>query len=131
MPEIPESHRDLLNADIAVLATLGKNGFPQATAVWFLFDEGAIRLSLNTSRQKVKNLQARPECSLLIVDPSAPDRTLEVRARAAIEPDPNYAFADRVAKKYGADLRAMDRPGQSRVAVTLQPVKFNTWGGAK
>ena len=28
----------------------------------------------------------------------------------------------------GADLSANDRPGESRVVVSLQPVKVNTWG---
>ena len=41
-------------------------------------------------------------------------------------PDPDYAFADKIGKKYGGvDLRRMDRPGQSRVVVTLHPVKVN------
>lgn len=131
MSTVPESHRDLLTADVAVLATIGPDGNPQATALWFLLDEdGLVRLSLNTSRQKVKNLRRHPECTLLILDPANPYRTLEIRARAEITPDPDYAFADRLARKYGdqIDLRANDQPGESRVVVTLHPVKFNTWG---
>jgi hypothetical protein len=30
-----------------------------------------------------------------------------------------------VGKKYNADLRTMDRPGESRVVVTLRPIKVN------
>ena len=62
------------------------------------------------------------------MDPANPYRTLEIRARAEIEPDPDYVFADRVAVKYGADPRTMDQPGETRVAVTLVPVKVNTFG---
>lgn len=130
MVTFPESHKDLLKADVAALATNGPDGYPQVTAVWFLFDDDVIKISLNTSRQKLKNLQARPECALLIVDPANPYRTLEIRARATIAPDPDYEFARKVGAKYGgADLKAHDRPGDSRVVVTLQPVKVNTWGG--
>ena len=131
MSTVPESHRDLLTAAVAVLATIGPDSYPQATALWFLLDEdGLVRLSLNTSRQKVKNLRRQPECTLLILDPTNPYRTLEMRARAALAPDPDYAFADKLARKYGdqVDLRANDQPGESRVVVTLHPVKFNTWG---
>ena len=131
MNTVPESHADLLKADIAVLATVGPDGYPQATALWFLLDEdGLVRLSLNTSRQKVKNLRRHPECTLLILDPTNPYRTLEIRARAELAPDPDYAFADQLARKYGGgvDLRTNDKPGESRVVVTLHPVKFNTWG---
>jgi PPOX class probable F420-dependent enzyme len=125
MAEIPESHRDLLQANVATLATVGKSGFPQVSAIWFLHDDdGMIRLSLNTARQKVQNLQQRPECTLFIVDPASPMRTLEIRARAEIQPDPDYAFADKVGKKYGGvNLRTMDKPGETRVAITLHPVR--------
>ena len=58
----------------------------------------------------------------------SPYRTLEIRARAKIEPDPGYVLADKVAAKYGADLRTMDRPGDTRIAVTMEPVKVNTYG---
>ena len=53
-------------------------------------------------------------------------RTLEIRARAEVAPDADYAFADRLGQKYGGvDLRRMDRPSQGRVVVTLRPVKVN------
>ena len=84
-----------------------------------------IRLSLNTTRQKVKNLQARPECTLFILDRANPVRTLEVRARAELTPDPDYVFADKLGRKYGADVRKMDPPGEHRVVVTLHPIKVN------
>ena len=130
MPTIPESHRDLLNAPVAVLATQGPDGYPQVTATWFLFDEeaGAVKLSLNTARQKVKNLHAHAACTLFILDPATPYRTLEIRARAEVEPDADFAFAARLGQKYGADVHANDRPGDTRVVVTLHPVKVNVWG---
>ncbi len=129
MTTFPESHQDLLQAEVATLATIGPDGFPQVTALWFLFDDDTLKLSLNTSRQKVKNLQARPECTLFILDPTNPYRTLEVRARAEITPDADYGFAKKLGAKYGgADLSANDRPDETRVVVSLQPVKVNTWG---
>ena len=127
---IPASHRALLDAPVGVLATIGPDGLPQVSALWFLFDEaaGAVRFSLNTARQKVKNLRARPEAGFLVVDPANPYRTIELRGRVELQPDDDYAFADRVGKKYGADLRALDRPGERRVVVTLRPAKVNVWG---
>ena len=127
---IPSSHRALLDAPVGVLATLGPDGFPQVTALWFLYDEmaGAVRFSLNTSRQKTKNLRRRPEASFLVLDPASPYRTLEIRGRAEMQPDDDYAFADRVGKKYGTNLRQIDKPGERRVVVTLRPAKVNTWG---
>lgn len=123
MTDFPASHRDLLDSEVATLATIDPHGFPQLSAVWFLFD-GDVKLSLNTARRKTKNLQARPECSLFILDLANPYRYLEIRGRARIEPDADYAFADEVGAKYGGtDLRTIDRPGESRVVVTIEPVK--------
>lgn len=122
---VPESHLDLLGADTAVLATVGPDGRPQLTAVWFLAEDGTVRLSLNTSRQKVKNLRSDPAVTLFVLDPAAPTRYLEIRGDAEITDDPDYAFADRVGAKYSADLRAFDGPGATRVVVTVRPVRVN------
>jgi hypothetical protein len=77
----------------------------------------------------VKNLQAHPECTIFILDTANPYRTLEIRARAQIAPDSDYAFARKLGAKYGGvDLSTNDRPGETRVVVSLQPIKVNTWG---
>ena len=129
MTTVPDSHADLLTSAVAMLATIGPDGYPQVTATWFLLDDdGVIKFSLNTARQKVKNVRARPECTVFLLDLANPYRTLEIRARAAIHPDDDYTFADKVGRKYGADFRTMDQPGEQRVVVSLQPVKVNTWG---
>ena len=128
MTALPDSHHDLLQAEVAVLATVGRDGYPQVTATWFVLDDGVVKLSLNTTRQKVKNLRERPECTLFLLDRANPYRTLELRARAELSPDPDYAFADQLGRKYHADLRGLDRPGEGRVVVSLRPVKINTYG---
>jgi PPOX class probable F420-dependent enzyme len=122
MTTFPESHRDLLDAQFATLGTLDGHGFPQLTEVWFLHEGGELKLSLNDSRLKSRHLVERPQCSLLVLDLSNPYRYLEVRGHARIEPDADYAFAQRVGAKYGgADLRDHDRPGEGRITVTLEP----------
>src|SRR5947209_1505913 len=121
MTDFPASHRDLLEAPFATLATIGADGLPQLTEIWFLRDDGELKLSLNTSRLKTRNLRRRPQCSLLILDVENPYRYLEVRGHARIEPDDDYAFARRVGAKYDADLSVHDGPGDSRVVVTIEP----------
>jgi hypothetical protein len=52
---------------------------------------------------------------------------LEIRGTARIEPDPDYAFANKVGAKYGgADLSARDQPGDERVAITIEAAKVIT-----
>lgn len=125
MATFPESHRDLLDAQVATFATIDPEGLPQLTEVWFLHDEGELKISLNTSRQKTRNLRQRPQCSLLILDLESPYRYLEVRGRARIEPDDDYSFAAKVGAKYGADLKAHDQAGESRVVVTVEAAKVH------
>jgi len=125
MSSIPASHRDLLDAPVATLATIGPDGRPQLSAVWFLADGDTVRISLNTTRQKTGNLQANPSCNLFILDLQNPLRYLELRGDAEVEPDDDYAFADQVGAKYSADLRQMDGPGESRVVVTVRPARVN------
>lgn len=125
MLEIPASHVDLLDGQYATLATIGPDGRPQLSEVWFLSDGGSVSLSLSDSRQKTKNLRANPAANLFLLDLGSPHRYLEIRGDAEVTPDVDYAFADRVAAKYGADPRATDPPGQSRVKVTIRPVRVN------
>jgi PPOX class probable F420-dependent enzyme len=127
MTTIPDSHRDLLNGQVAVLGTIGASGRPQLSGVWFLTEGDTVRISLNTTRQKVKNLQANPKVSLLIFgDP--PYRYIELRGDAEITPDDGYEFADKLGAKYGADLRTRDNPGDKRVVVTIHPQRVVAWG---
>ena len=124
MTTFPESHRDLLVAPVASLATIGSDGYPQLTEIWFLHDDGELKLSLNTSRLKTRNLLKRPQCSLLLLDLQNPYRYLEVRGNARIEADDDYAFARRLGAKYNADLKVHDQPGESRAAITIEPTNI-------
>jgi len=127
MTTIPESHRDLLEKQVAVLGTIGASGRPVLAGVWFLAEGDTVKLSLNTTRGMVKNLQADPKVSLLIFD-EPPYRYLELRGDAEITPDDDYSFADKVGAKYGADLRTRDNPGDKRVVVTIRHARARAWG---
>jgi PPOX class probable F420-dependent enzyme len=131
MNTIPDSHRDLLETRHATFATIGPDGLPQLSEVWFVAEDGTVRISLNNTRQKSKNLASNPACTIFILDLANPYRYLEIRGTAEVAPDDDYAFADRVGAKYGADLRVHDRPGESRIAVTIRPRRINaiTMGG--
>ena len=125
MTTIPASHHDLLDGAFATLATVGPDGRPQLTEVWFLSEDGSPRISLNTSRQKLKNLAANPACTLFLLDLANPYRYLEIRGDAEITPDDDYAFADRVGAKYASDLRDHDKSGDRRVVVSVRPTRVN------
>jgi PPOX class probable F420-dependent enzyme len=122
---IPATHQDLLNSNTGILATVGPDGRPQLSAVWFLAEGNTIQISLNTSRQKVKNLLTNPAATFFILDPAAPTRYLEIRGDAEVVDDPAYEFATTVGQKYGVDLRTFDGDNQHRVVVTIRPERVN------
>ena len=126
MPAIPASHADLLDGQFATLATIGPDGRPQLSEVWFLAEDGTVAISLNDSRQKTKNLIANPAATVFLLDLAVPYRYLEIRGDAEISADEDYAFADQVGAKYdNADLRLHDGPGHARVKVVVRPTRIN------
>jgi hypothetical protein len=125
MTDVPDSHRDLLDSQVATLATIDDDGFPQLTEVWFLYEDGELKVSINTGRAKARFLGKRPECSLLLLDLQNPYRYLEIRGRARVESDEDRSFAAKVGAKYDADLTAYDAPEDGRLVVTIEPVKVH------
>ena len=93
MTDIPASHHDLVDAQVATLGTIDPAGRPHLSEVWFLHDDGTFRISLHEGRQKTKNLRRNPAVSLFILDLENPMRYLEIRGDAELVVDESYAFA--------------------------------------
>ena len=128
---IPEAYADLVERPVlAHVATLGPHGEPQNNPVWFDMQDGLIRFSQTTARQKYRNVQKDDRVSFSIVDPENPDRYLEIRGTLDhIEPDPEYAFINSMAKKYlNEDKYPWLQPGEERVVVTFRPERTTQMG---
>jgi PPOX class probable F420-dependent enzyme len=127
--EIPDSHADLLDApNTAVLTTVGADGQPQSTAVWFLVDDdGVLKISVLASRQKYRNLARNPKATLFVLDPTNPFRTLEVRATVELSPDPDKAMLPRFAARYSTPIEVLDQPGE-RVTASFTPQRVVAFG---
>ena len=121
---IPEAYADLVERPVlAHVATLGPNGEPQNNPVWFDMQDGLIRFSQTTARQKYRNVQKDGRASFSIVDPENPYRYLEIRGTLdRIDPDPDYAFINLMAKKYlNEDRYPWLQPGEVRVVLHFRP----------
>jgi PPOX class probable F420-dependent enzyme len=114
---------ELLNSKVAVMATLGPTGMPQLTAVWFAVEDNRVLVSVNAKRQKVANVAANDRVSMLMFHPASNDYFVEIRGRVRLVADDDYAIADRIAPRYGADFRAFDQPGEGRFIIELTPTK--------
>jgi len=128
--EIPEAYRDLLTRPVvAALATVFPNGQVQVNPVWVDATGDQLRVNTARGRHKDMNLHARPQCTLLFIDPDNPYRYLEVRGRVADEREEGArANIDVLAKKY---LDKDDYPfyqGETRVMYSIEPTKVTAQG---
>jgi len=90
---------------------------------------GALTVTVGVPGWTAWYAEAEPKASFLIFDPANPYKYIELRGDAEITPDGDYSFADRLGAKYGgADLRERDEPGETRVVVTISPVRVVAWG---
>ena len=121
--EIPASHRDLIDLPLtAVVTTVDASSRPQSTAVWYLIDDdGQLKGSITSHRQKYKNLVGNPNCTLFIVDPQNGYRTLEIRAVAELVADPDKVTVRKFAKAYGVDEAMLLNAGDDRYTITYRP----------
>jgi Pyridoxamine 5'-phosphate oxidase len=51
---------------VARLATLGRNGYPHISPLWYYWDGECVYLELTENRQPCKNLRRDPRCSVVI-----------------------------------------------------------------
>jgi PPOX class probable F420-dependent enzyme len=124
MVQIPEKYVDILNTkSVAHIATIGPNGEPQSTPVWFSWDGQHILFSLTKGRQKYRNVARDPQIALSITDPKNLYRYLEIRGKVVrIDEDPKLEFINSMAKKYlGVDTYPWNQPGDERVVIVIEP----------
>ena len=122
---IDQIDEDILSAEAAVIATNGPGGVPQLSAIWFIVEDGVVKMSVTESTQKHRNLVADNRSTLLIFHPESTNYYAEIRGTISISPDLDYGFANRLGRKYSTDMRSFDSDGASRVVLALEPSKIN------
>jgi len=128
---IPEEFHELLRSNvIAIVATLGKNGEPQATPLWFLWDGERVSFSLVEGRQKLKNLRRDARISVVISNPEKPTWYLELRGRVdEFVEDPERDLERRIAIKYVGHDADIEPPGTMRYATRVLVEKVTSQSG--
>lgn len=123
--EIPEHVRRFLEKpNVAVLATVGPRGRPQATPVWFAVEGNRILVNTSIGRVKLRNIEANPEVALTIVDPENTYAYVQIRG-TVVERDRARGAADidRLAMRYhGRPHRYLPTDGpERRVSIWITP----------
>jgi hypothetical protein len=135
MPDAPGSIspavRDYLTAPPrhATLVTLGPQGDPHLTVIWFALDGDAILVNSRVGRRWPTELAADPRCAMTVIDHDI-DAELYVvmQAQAMVVATGDQALADirSLARRYGGDPENF--AGQSRISFHLRPTSVVVHG---
>jgi PPOX class probable F420-dependent enzyme len=124
MATVPDSHLDLINGpNPAIVTTIGADGLPQSSAVWFHYADGFVRISTKPTAQKYCNALERPECGFFLLDPANQWRFVEIRGHAVAADDLSLEVLEAVCAKHGHTGSDFDPPGTARVSITIHPTR--------
>jgi PPOX class probable F420-dependent enzyme len=126
MKTIPEEFHDLIadnSPAIAVFTTLMPDGSPHSSPVWFSTDGEHILINSAVGRVKDRNVRARPQVAVVILDPAGVERYVAIRGRVV---EFITAGADEHINALSHKYRGQDfdfKPGQQRVIYQIRPDK--------
>lgn len=129
MKLVPLDFQDLLNDEtksFAILGTLMPDGSPQVTPVWFNVEGEHILINTAKGRQKDRNMRARPQVAMTIMDPKRPYRYLQIRGDVIESTEQGAAeHISVLSRKYrGHDFEIPK--GQERVIYKILPKQVST-----
>lgn len=136
---LPAFHRRLLDdAVTAALATVNARGRVQLTPVWCHADDDYVYLNSVRGRLKDRNVRARPEVSLLLVDPDDPYHWISVEGAVTViidedDPQQGHRATDSINALSACYLREpvyplRDPGGEVRVLYGVTPSRVLTFG---
>jgi PPOX class probable F420-dependent enzyme len=114
-----------------VLSTIGRNGGPITSAVWFGFIEDDILISTPATRPKARNARANPMVSFLVDTKVRPYSGVAIEGAAEVLEDPDYELVMSIAHRYlGPELPPEMRErwvNTGRAALRIRPTRVRPW----
>jgi len=113
---------------VAILATLRRDGSPHQTAVWYLYEEGEIKISITEGRLKYKHVVRNPRVSVAIANHALPYKEVVFEGNAETTASGGAELFRRLAVRYYGETDGNayadydSRPGQERrLALRFRP----------
>ena len=131
MITLPESHVDILNSTALLhIGTANADGSPQVTPLWFNHKDGYILINSAKGRKKDRNMRARPDVGMSIVDPNNAYRYLGMQGKVVdVIEEGGYDHINELCHKYrGDDHEYPKNPGEIRVIYKIEPTRAWTMG---
>lgn len=139
LSDLPAIYLQLLESGVtAALATISADGRPQLTPVWLNHDGTYINLNSVRGRLKDRNLRARPEVTIMVVNPKNPYHWMTIWGtveKIIDEDNPQEghratANIDALASIYlnTTPYPFRDPKGEVRVLYQVRPTRIQTFG---
>jgi PPOX class probable F420-dependent enzyme len=123
------------------VATLGRDGSPHLTTLWFAVVDGEIVFETFAKSQKLVNLERDPRIAVLLEDGSTYEelRGVSISGRAELHRDPDLLrrFAAEIIRRNRPEVseeameEAAARMAAKRAAVVVKPEKIVSWDHRK
>ena len=101
---------------VAWFGTIGRDGFPHAVPIWFLWRDGRALIMSEPATAKVRNLRANGRVLLHLEAGRDGEQLTVLRGTAAISPEPSPAWVDSIGEAYTAKYD----PWLQRLGLTTQ-----------
>src|SRR3990172_2559564 len=95
-----EWQRFLGGRRVAVLATIGDNGEPVLTPIWYLYRAGLVYMRTGARSVKAANIRRDPRVTLCIQDEQAPYRSVTVYGHASMIEEAEHGLGEAIARRY-------------------------------
>ncbi len=115
---------------LAVLATLRADGSVLLSPVWHEWRDGGFNVWADVANVKTRHLRRDPRATIVVAEPEAPLRGVEVRGSARFIEEGVTETARRIAARYiGDDEAAADTEARSGadVIIRIEPGDIRIW----
>jgi PPOX class probable F420-dependent enzyme len=115
---------------LAVLATLRADGSVLLSPVWYEWREGGFNVWVERENAKTRHLRRDPRATIVVAEPEAPLRGIEVRGSVRFVQDDVTGTARRIAARYvGEEEGASDAEALrgTDVIVRIEPGDLRAW----
>ncbi len=120
---------------LAILSTINRDGSPQSTPVWYLYEGGRFKVTSRGGRVKVRNIRRDPRVSMVVIDSAANGDPLAVRGVAEVIEEGGDEFTYTMAWRYEGKTRGDKEAkglidvarslGEPRVIIEITPERVH------
>jgi PPOX class probable F420-dependent enzyme len=113
--------------NLAFVATLMKDGWPQITPTWVDIKDGKILVNTAEGRLKQKNISRDDRIAISVADQNNPYHMVTVRGRVVEQTNEGAdEHVDRLAKKYlGVEKYPLRSPNEKRIIIKIKPERIH------